>query len=212
MLFRSVSVPAGATVGATSIITATSTVDTNISASCTVTVIEPPLDTTYDFVDNFSNYNDGWTSTYADHTGINGKTQVGGDYSATIDLYYASKQTGTITDRPVFATKTASGNWTKVIGFTLTESGYSIKNVQVTFSQWSSKTPDVALFSGNAASGTPLDTGTIGTKNTISTSNLGGVEFTVGYCDKNVHFRGYDLVVTHQFIEFSQLGIINHGE
>ena len=98
----------------------------------------------------------------------------------------ASKQTATITDRPVFATKTGSGSWTKVIGFTLNESDYKIKEVQVTFAQWGTKTPDVALFSGTAASGTVLDSGTIGTKNTISTSDLNGTTFTVGYCDKNI--------------------------
>ena len=86
---------------------------------------------------------------------------------------------------PVFATKTDSGNWYQVVHFTLTESGYKIKEVQVTFAQWLSKTPDIALFKGNTVSGTPLDSGTIGTKNTISTSNLNGTDFSIGYCDKS---------------------------
>ena len=180
-----VTVAAGATVGATVTITATSSVDTGISDTCTVTVAAAPLDTTYDFVTNFSSYNTGWTNSYGEHTGINGKTQVGGDYAATIDLYYASKQTGTIIDRPVIASKTGSGSWTKVVGFTLTEVGYKIGDVSVTFSQWGTKTPDIALFSGDEASGTPLDSGTVGTKNTISTTGLNATEFTVGYCDKN---------------------------
>ena len=180
-----VTVAAGATVGTTVTITARSSVDTSVSDTCTVTVAEAPIEATYDFVTNFSSFNDGWTNSYGEHTGINGKTQVGGAYAATIDLYYASKQGSTITDRPVFASKTASGSWTKVIGFTLTEANYKIKDVEVTFSQWTTKTPDVALFSGDEATGTPLDSGTIGTKNTISTTGLNDTEFTVGYCDKN---------------------------
>ena len=180
-----VTVAAGATVGTTVTITATSSVDTGVSDICTVTVTAAPIDTTYDFVTNFSSYNTGWTNSYGDHTGISGKTQVGGGYTATIDLYYASKQGSTITDRPVFATKTSSGNWTKVIGFTLTESDYKIGDVSVTFSQWTTKTPDIALFSGDEATGTPLDSGTVGTKNTISTTGLNAKVFTVGYCDKD---------------------------
>ena len=180
-----VTVDSNATVGDTVTITARSSVDTSVADTCTVTVAPAPLDTTYDFVTNFSSYNTGWTNSYSEHTGINGKTQVGGDYAATIDLYYASKQGSTITDRPVFASKTASGSWTKVVGFTLTEPGYKISDVSVTFAQWTTKTPDVALFSGDEASGTPLDSGTIGTKNTISTTGLNDTEFTVGYCDKN---------------------------
>ncbi len=180
-----VTVASGATVGATVTITATSTVDTSVSDTCTVTVTAAPLDTTYDFVTNFSSYNTGWGSSYGTHTGINGKTQVGGAYAATIDLYYASKQTGTITDRPVMASKTGSGSWAKVVGFTLTEPNYKIGDVSVTFSQWTTKTPDIALFSGDSASGTPLDSGTVGTKNTISTTGLNATKFTVGYCDKN---------------------------
>ena len=180
-----VTVANDATVGATATITATSSVDSTVSDTCTVTVSEAPLDTTYDFVSNFASYNDGWASSYGTHEGIDGKTQLGGDYDATIDLYYASKQTGTITDRPVFASKTGSGSWAQVVHFTLNESKYKINEVQVTFSQWGTKTPDVALFSGDEATGTPLDSGTIGTKNTISATGLNTKEFTVGYCDKN---------------------------
>ena len=161
------------------------TITLSAATSVSVNFQEKPLETTYDFTTNFGTYASSWTNSYGDHTGLNGKTDIGGDYTATIDLHKASKQTGTITTMPVFATKTESGSWYQAVHFTLTETGYKIKEVQVTFAQWGTKTPDIALFKGNSVSGTPLDSGTVGTKNTISTSNLNGTDFSVGYCDKS---------------------------
>ena len=157
-----------------------------ISAATSVTVNfeVKPVESTYDFTKKFSTYSSAWSG-YGTHEGLDGITDIGGDYASTIDMYYVSKQTGTITDRPVFASKTASGSWAKVLQFTLTESGYKIDSIVVTFAQWSSKTPDVALFKGNSASGSTLDTATIGTKNTLSASDFNGTVFTIGYCDKN---------------------------
>ena len=154
------------------------------ATSVTVNFEEKPAESTYDFTANFSTYAGSWSG-YGTHEGLNGVTDIGGDYASTIDLYYVSKQSGTITDRPVFASKTASGSWAKVLQFTLDESGYKIDSIVITFAQWSSKTPDVALFKGNSASGTALDTATIGTKNTLSASDFNGTVFTIGYCDKN---------------------------
>lgn len=158
-----------------------------LSAATTVTVnfVVKPAETTYDFTANFATYASSWSNSYGTHEGVDGVDDVGGDYAATIDFYKASKQTGTITTMPVFATKTASGSWYKVLQFTLNESGYKIKEVEVTFAQWGSKTPDVALFKGASASGTALDTATIGTTNTVSTSDLNDTIFSIGYCDKN---------------------------
>ena len=140
------------------------------------------LSTTYDFTKNFSTYARAWSG-YANHTGLNGKTTIGGEYAATIDLYYASKQSDNISNMPVFATKTASGSWTKVLQFTLTETGYKIDSITVTFAQWTTKTPSVSLYKGTEVSGTALDTAKIGTKNTLTASNFNGTTFSVGYSD-----------------------------
>ena len=160
----------------------------NLTSDTTITVqfeAKPEGETTYDFETNFGTYASGWTG-YGSHPGLRGKEDIGGDYSANIDLDKASKQSGTITTMPVFATKTDSGSWYNVLKFTLQETGKELDSVSVTFVQWSSRNPDVALFKGLNTTGTPIDTGTIGTKNTISTANsLGGNEFCIGYCDKS---------------------------
>lgn len=160
------------------------TITLSAATSVTVNFEEQPLETTYDFTTNFSTYASSWSG-YGEHEGLNGKTDIGGDYAATIDLYYASKQTITINDRPVFASKTASGSYTQVLKFTLTETGYKIKEVLVTFAQWTTKTPSVALYKGGTVSGTALDTATIGTKNTLSVSSLNDTVFSIGYSDGN---------------------------
>jgi len=161
------------------------TITLSATTSVTVNFEEQPLETTYDFTTNFSTYASEWSNSYGNHEGLNGETDIGGDYAATIDLYYASKQSSTINDRPVFATKTASGSYTQVLKFTLTESGYKIKAITVTFAQWTTKTPSIALYKGGSVSGTALDTATIGTKNTLTTSNLNDTVFSVGYSDGN---------------------------
>ena len=163
------------------------TITLSAATAVTVNFEVKPIETTYDFTTRFSTYASSWDNSYTDHTGLNGTTDIGGDYAATIDLHKASKQTATITTMPVFATKTSSGSWYQAVHFTLTETGYKIKEVQVTFAQWTTKTPDIALFKGNTVSGTPLDSGTIGTKNTISVSDLNGTDFSVGYCDKSTN-------------------------
>ena len=176
-----VTVAAGATVGATVTITATSSVDTDVSDTCTVTVAEAPLDTTYDFTENFSTYASSWSG-YGSKT-LAGTTDIGGDYAATITLPYASKQTGTITTMPVVADQ-ASGDVIH-ISFELTASGYTLGDVSVTFAQWNAKAPTMKLFKGTTASGTELDSGVVGTKNTISASNVGGTTFVVAMNDNS---------------------------
>lgn len=159
------------------------TITLSAATSVTVNFEEQPLETTYDFTTNFSTYASLWSNSYGVHEGLNGKTDIGGDYAATIDLYYVSKQSSTINDRPVFASKTASGSFTQVLKFTLGETGYKIKEVLVTFAQWTTKTPSVALYKGGTVSGTALDTATIGTKNTLSVSSLNDTVFSIGYSD-----------------------------
>lgn len=159
------------------------------AVSCTVTVSEAPLETTYDFVTNFSKYVENWGNTdkqssYLDRT-ISYES-LRSEYDATISLHYASKQGSTITTMPVFATKTGSGSYTDVLDFTLNETDYTISHIAVTFVQWGSKTPDVALFSGTGASGTALDSITIsGTTLSLDADVEDLTSFSIGYCDKN---------------------------
>ncbi|MBQ7994768.1 MAG: InlB B-repeat-containing protein [Bacilli bacterium] len=148
------------------------------STSVVVNFEVKPLDTTYDFATNFSTYASTWNTTYGSKT-LAGTTDVGGNYSATIVLGRANKQaSGTI---PTLA---AAKNTTvdNMIVFTLTETGYKIKDVTVTFTQRSSNKPTLNLFKGSdtTASGiTALDTATIGTKSTLSVASLNDTSFSV---------------------------------
>lgn len=171
------------------------------------------LTTTYDFVANFATYAaTGWSNSYATHEGIDGKTDLGGSYAATIDLYKASKQTTTITDRPVFGTKTATGSYTQVLKFSLNETGYKIKEITATFAQWGSKAPSVALYKGGTVSGTALDTAKIGTKNTLTTSNLNDTVFSIGYCDGNTksNVQSGLTSITISLEEAASFGTLDH--
>ena len=160
-----------------------------LSSAKTITVNfeVKPLETTYNFVTNFATYASDWPSSYSTHEGVDGKTDIGGAYSATIDFYKASKQGSTmeIHTMPVIANQNAADVYEKVLCFTLTESGYEIDELTVTFVQWGDKTPQVALYSGNEISGSALDSGTIGTKNTLSATNFGGYSFSIGFAGGN---------------------------
>lgn len=162
-------------------ITVTSDDYPSATMTCSVTVEEAPLETTYNFVTNFSSYASSWSG-YSSQT-LDGKTNLAGDYAATVTLPYASKQTGTITTMPVVADQ-SSGDVIH-ISFELTESGYELENVSVTFAQWTTKDPTMKLFKGTTASGTELDSGVIGTKNTISATNVGGTTFVVAMNDNS---------------------------
>ena len=180
-----------ATVSASGVVTgvADGTVDITVisddypsaTMTCAVTVSVAPLETTYDFVANFSTYAASWNG-YSSQT-LSGKGNLEGDYAATVTLPYASKQTGTITTMPVVADQT-SGDVVH-ISFELTEVGYELGDVSVTFAQWASKTPTMKLFKGTEASGTELDSGAIGTKNTLSSTNVGGKTFVVAMNDNS---------------------------
>lgn len=180
-----------ATVSAAGVVTgvAEGTVDITVTSddypsatmTCSVTVEEAPLETTYNFVTNFSSYASSWSG-YSSKT-LDGKTDLAGDYAATVTLPYASKQTGTITTMPVVADQ-SSGDVIH-ISFELTESGYELGNVSITFVQWNTKAPTMKLFKGTDASGTVLDSGVVGTKNTISATNVGGTTFVVAMNDNS---------------------------
>lgn len=186
------------------------TITLNASTSITVNFEVKPSETTYDFTTKFATYAKEWNG-YSTHEGIDGKTDLGGEYAATIDLYYVSKQNGTITNMPVFASKTAKGSYTKVLQFTLKETAYKIKEVVVTFAQWTTKTPSIALYKGNDISGTPLDTATIGTKNTLNVSDLNGLDFAIGYSDgdtKNVQSGISSIYIT--LVKLESFGTLDH--
>lgn len=180
-----------ATVSAAGVVTgvAEGTVDITVTSddypsatmTCSVTVEEAPLETTYNFVTNFSSYASSWSG-YSSKT-LDGKTNLAGDYAATVTLPYASKQGSTITTMPVVADQ-SSGDVIH-ISFELTESGYELGNVSVTFAQWNTKAPTMKLFKGTTASGTELDSGVVGTKNTISATNVGGTTFVVAMNDNS---------------------------
>ena len=181
-----------AIVSATGVVTgvAEGTVDITVTSddypsahmTCTVTVEEVPLETTYDFRTKFGTYAKDWGNSYTSKT-VQGVKDVGGDYAATITFALATKQTGTITTMPVVADQ-ASGDVVHVT-FELTESGYELGNVSVTFAQWSTRTPTMKLFKGDSATGTVLDSGVVGTKNTISATDVGGTKFVVAMNDNS---------------------------
>ena len=155
-----------------------------ISGDTSVSVVfeeKPQGQTTYDFVEKFATYASGWSG-YAERT-LDGETDLCGDYAATIVLPYGSKQASTITTMPVVADQSA-GDVVHIL-FTLEDDNFEINTVSVTFAKWGSKTPTMKLFKGAAASGTPLDSGVIGTKNTLSASNVGGAEFAVAMNDSS---------------------------
>ena len=152
------------------------------SVTCTIT--EKPLEATYIFDSGtFAKEFATWGTSYSDHGPYEGIDDCDGDYDATITFHKASKQSSST--MPTFATKTASGSWYKVLDFSFTDTKYYISTIEINYVQYSTKTPDVALFNGNSATGTPLDSGTLGTKNTLTASNLNTTTFCLGYCDKS---------------------------
>lgn len=148
------------------------------STSVVVNFEIKPLDTTYNFATNFSTYASTWNTTYGSKT-LAGTTDIGGEYSATIVLGRANKQNSGTVPTLAAAKNTTVDN---MIVFTLTETGYKIKAVTVTFTQRSSNTPTLNLFKGSdtTASGiTALDSATIGTKSTLSVASLNDTSFSV---------------------------------
>ena len=199
-------------------VTATASYEENSvtkTASSTAQAVTVFAGATYDFRTNFSTYASTWldqgNSGYITRSGLDGVDDIGGAYAATIDLYKASRQSSTITNMPVFACKQEAGAYMQVLHFTLDVANYKITSVSVTFAQWGSKTPDVALFKGNTVSGTALDTATIGTKNTLSVSNLNGTDFSVGYCDKSTSNVQAGLQsITIGLVEQASFGTLDH--
>lgn len=159
------------------------TITLNSATAVTANFELIPEDTTYVFATNYATYASSWNATYGSKT-LSG-TEVGGEYSATIELRRTNKQSsGVGSDKPYVCPNTTSDEPNLV--FTLTEAGKKIKDVIVTYEQRGSNKPTFKLFKGNACSGDTLDTATIGTKNTLSTTDLNDVSFSItGNAGKN---------------------------
>ncbi len=139
-----------------------------------------PLEAIYDFVTNFDTYASGWSNSYSSHE-INGAADLNSDFDAKIVMPLSTKQTSNITTMPVVADQ-ASGD-VLALSFELKEDGYLINNVSVAFVQWASKTPTMKLFKGAEVAGDALDSGVIGTKNTLVASSLQSKKFVVACND-----------------------------
>ena len=152
-----------------------------LSASVTVTVNfeeTPGLESTYNFATNFSTYASSWTTTYGSKT-LDGETDLGGDYDATVVLGRVNKQSNATLPTLAVAKNTTFDN---IVVFTLNEANYKIKAVTVTFVQRGSNAPTLNLFKGNdssAAGIVALDSATIGTDSDLYVSNLNGTSFSV---------------------------------
>lgn len=147
-----------------------------------VKVEEAPLATTYDFTKNFGTYAKDWGG-YAQHI-VTG-TDVGADYEAKITMENVSKQSGTITDRPVFAAKSGT---TASLTFVLDSSvskEYAISSVHVEFRQWTtSKKVDAAIYKGVSVSGDKLDSfanTTTASDLVLDVDNLNGDSFIINF-------------------------------
>ncbi len=180
------------------------TITLNANTTITVNFEAIPINTTYDFIKGF-----GWTTAYGEHT-VDGKTQADGDYGATISFSRANMQsTGVGSDRPFCAVNNTNENQSFV--FTLTEEGYKIKGVTVTFIQRGSQTPTFKLYKGSSIGQTPLDTAVMGTKSTLSAANLNDTQFCVSLTGTSSNNEGGAL--TSIYIELEELadfGTLDH--
>ena len=146
--------------------------------------VTPSDKVTYDFTTNFTTYSDSWKSDkgefgpYAQRTVTN--TYLGVDLAGTFSFEFASRQTTTIQDRPVIANKTIDPK--KAFEFSLTDENLVIGSVKITFANWNTKAPTLALFAGKDIVGEALDSVTIGENAlTLETEDLGASSFSVSY-------------------------------
>lgn len=156
------------------------TITLSAATSVTVNFEVKPLEGTYDFTINWSTYASSWGG-YAAHD-VTG-TDVDAEYEASISFTNVSKQSGTITDRPVIAAKSGT---TSTMLFTLDSSvsaTLKITTVEIAFAQWSSsKKVAAALYKGATVSGSSLDSfAQTDTPRNLTTSNLNGDTFIVDF-------------------------------
>ena len=152
-----------------------------LSANTTVTVNfeEKGLTATYDFVTNFATYASSWGG-YANHV-VTG-ADLDADYGATITFTEASKQSGTITDRPVVRARLGVTSKMTFVLDSSVSATYNIGNLVIEFAQWGSKKVGADLYKGTLVEGTPID----GFEETeaprsLTTSNLNDSSFVVNF-------------------------------
>ena len=97
--------------------------------------VAAPVETTYtlDCVSTFGNYASAWDTSYKERTITFAQLGVA-DLSGNLVLSNANKQTGTITDRPVMASKSSATQYA-----TLTVETGTISSVTFTLAQWTTK-------------------------------------------------------------------------
>lgn len=185
------------------------TITLSAATAITVNFEEKPIETTYNFGTNFATYASEWTNTYGSKT-LDGKDDVGGEYAATIYLAIADKQTsGVGSDKPYVAHNTNSDEHS--ILFTLTETGYKIKDVTVTFEQRGTNVLTFKMFKGTSYSGIVLDSATIGAKNTLSTTNLNDTSFSITGNAGGTSRKGAALVSIYISLEAqASFGTLDH--
>ena len=167
-------------------VTVTYTGLTPLSKTLTGFAIVEQVECTYDFVTNFATYTKtGWMSdtsspTYADH--IFSESTLGATIKANIYLF-ASKQTQTVTDRPVF--KNNSSTKETILEFNLLEPGYKLLNVSIEFKQWTtSKKPTLSLYEGEySSSNTPISV--LNMTSAMATGTLSGTLDNNGFAVTN---------------------------
>lgn len=188
------------------------TITLSAAIAVTVNFQVKPLETTYVFATNYSTYASTWTTTYGPQT-IDGKTDVGGEYSSTIVLERVNHQNdGGVGSNEPFLASPKSTTTSPILIFTLTESGYKIKNVSITFTQRASATPTFNLYKGNACAGAALDSAVIGTSNTLETTNLNDVSFSLD-CVATASSNNVGAALTSIYItleELSLFGTLDH--
>lgn len=105
----------------------------NVCDLCEAEIATKAETYTFDFVSNFKSYASSWGTSYASRTLT--ATTLGADFtSATFTLSNASKQTGTITDRPTLASKGT------VQYVTVEVTGKTIQSITFNLQQWGTKT------------------------------------------------------------------------
>lgn len=128
--------------GAQATVTFTVTVKAEVASTGEVQTI------TYDFVTNFKTYASGWDTTYTKRTIKS--TDLGGDLpEATITLSNGNKQSQTITDRPVMASKSSATQYA-----TIQITDGNIQGVTFNLQKWSDskkfKSIVIEYFDGSA--------------------------------------------------------------
>ena len=147
------------------------------------TTIEVYAGATYDFTQNFSTYASTWGG-YAAQT-ISG-SDLDAEYEASIVFANVSKQSGTITDRPVIAAKSGTNASMMFELNSSVSASYNITAVTVEFAYWSGKTVSASIYKGTTASGSALDSITTSSSAlTLSVANLNGDAFFVEFTSTN---------------------------